>query len=96
MGAGYVKLFKDRPGKIKFFENAGLKPGSLYLYAIGSLEFVGGLLLMAGIWANILAPILGVILLGASLVKFKYPAALKSDLSFYILWALVTFYIGLR
>lgn len=94
--AGYVKIFKDRPGKIIFFENIGLKPGVAYLYAIGLLEFVGGLFLMTGILTNFIAPILGLITIGASIVKLKYPSALKSDIEFYILWSLVCLWIGFK
>lgn len=95
VGAAYTKLFKDRSGKVAFFEKVGLRPGIFFLYFIGVIELIGGLMLMTGLLLPIVGIFLGTIIAAAALVKLKYPAALKNSVEFYLLWALVCFWIGL-
>ncbi len=94
--AGYVKLFKDRLGKAIFFERVGFGPGLFYVYAIGLVELFGGICLIFGLLAKIVGIVLGLIILGAVVVKLKDKTLLKRGVAFYALWALVCFYIALR
>jgi len=92
--AGFVKLFKKKKEQTIFFENSGLKPAIFYLYFIGILELVGGILIGFGLYNKIICPILGLIIIGSSIIKYIKPQSLRSDVEFYILWALVTFWLG--
>src|SRR3990172_6382871 len=71
----YLKFGKERMEKIAFFDSLGMKPGSFYVNMVGSIEFVGGILLVVG----------ALIMLVATLIKWRRPQSLRNDIEFYIL-----------
>ncbi len=70
LARGYPKLFKDFAGTKKYFESAGLRPGNLWAIILGVIEFVGGVLLLIGLFTQ-LASILIVVDMLIVLWKIK-------------------------
>ena len=93
--AGYAKLSTERHVKAHLFEKIGLKPGSAYAALVGCMELLGGICMIFGVFTNIVGIILGLVILGAALVKLKDHTALQSRFELYLLWALVCFLIAL-
>jgi putative oxidoreductase len=60
--AGWAKL-ADMSTTIGFFQQLGIV--AVLAYAVSIAEFVGGILLILGLWTHIAATVLAVIMLGA-------------------------------
>ena len=52
---GYMKLFGGMEGTIGFFTQIGMEPAALLAWYVALLEFVGGILLAAGLLTRIVA-----------------------------------------
>lgn len=50
---GYPKLFKNFSQTAGWFNFIGLRPGKFWLLVAGSVEFFGGILLVLGVWVQI-------------------------------------------
>ena len=87
---GYLKLTKDKEAKIRFFEDIRLKPGIAFVWVFGLLEALGGILLIAGLFTQIVSLVLGMVMLGAIIVKLRNKDALPNDPEFYILLFVAT------
>ena len=60
--AGWVKL-ADMASTVGFFQQLGIV--AFLAYAVSIAEFVGGLLIILGLWARVAGVVLAVIMLGA-------------------------------
>lgn len=68
---GYPKLFKNFSGFAGWLESMGLKPGKFWALVAGAVEFLGGLLLILGVWVQLIG-ILFVIQMLVALWKAKW------------------------
>lgn len=74
MAHGYPKLFKKENflGTAQFFESINIKPGKFWVIVVGVVEFFGGILLIVGLFTQLVALLLAVDMLVAILkVNFK-------------------------
>ena len=81
----YLKFGKERMEKIAFFDSLGMKPGSFYVNMVGSIEFVGGILLVVGAYTQAAALVGALVMLAATYIKWRHPQSLRNDIEFYIL-----------
>lgn len=82
---GWFKIGKGRGEKIVFFEKAGLHPGNIFVLISGITEIVGGIMLILGLYTQVAAIVLSLIIFGAVIIKFRRPTILTADMDFYIL-----------
>jgi len=71
---GYSKLFKKENflGTAQFFESINIKPAKFWVLVVGITEFLGGILLLAGFFTQLVALLLAFDMLIAILkVNFK-------------------------
>jgi len=87
---GYLKLSRDKEVKMHFFEQAGLRPAYVFLWGTALLEIVGGLMLVFGVFTQIAALVLSILMLGSVIIKIRNTSALRNDLEFYVLLFIAT------
>ena len=69
---GYPKLFKEFSKTAEWFGSIGLKPGKLWVFVVGVVEFFGGILLLVGFLTQVAAILIAINMIGAMVfVKFK-------------------------
>lgn len=68
---GYPKLFKNFSGFAGWLDSMGLKPGKFWALVAGAVEFLGGLLLILGVWVQLIG-ILFVIQMLVAMWKAKW------------------------
>ena len=51
---GYPKLFKNFSGFAGWLDSVGLKPGKFWALVAGAVEFFGGILLIMGLWTQVI------------------------------------------
>lgn len=66
---GYSKITRQKAEKTILFESIGLRPGVYYVWIIGLLEIVIGVLLVAGLFTQIAALLAMLILVAAMRLK---------------------------
>lgn len=88
---GYLKLIKSGLIKISFLKKDYLKPEILFVLVVGLLEAVGGVLLVLGMFTQIVSLVLGMLILGTIVIKLRNGAILSSELGYYVLLLVVTF-----
>ncbi|MEK9209449.1 MAG: DoxX family protein [Patescibacteria group bacterium] len=49
---GFPKLFKNYSQTVSFFESVGLKPGKVWVFISGGVEFFGGIFLVIGLFVQ--------------------------------------------
>lgn len=86
---GYLKLTKEKAGWIGSLNVLNLKPAGFLVVLLGSVEIIGGLLLLAGAYTQLVALILGVICLSEMFVEYEEESILKRDVVFYLLLAVI-------
>ena len=89
LNLGYLKLGKEKPGWISSLNILGIKPAGFFTGLLGIAEIVGGLLLLAGAYTQLVALVLAVISISELLVEYKEESILKRDLPFYLLIAVI-------
>lgn len=62
---GYPKLFKNFNGFAGWLNSIGLKPGKFWALVAGAVEFFGGLLLIIGLWTQVVGLLIAVQMLVA-------------------------------
>lgn len=87
---GWKKLFQDRTAKGAFFELLRLSPGTLYAIAMGILELVAGLLLIAGLFTQIAALLTLLISSAACYLKGRYPDQLTNSKNFFFILSIIS------
>ncbi len=69
---GYPKLFGGLESTAQFFESIGIKPGKFWALVVGLVELVGGILLLVGLFVQLVAMLLVINMIVAIWkVKFK-------------------------
>jgi uncharacterized membrane protein YphA (DoxX/SURF4 family) len=87
---GYNKITKQRNEKAAFFEAVYLKPGKTFVWIIGTLEIVAGIMLIFGMLTQGAALFTSIILAAALVLKKKHPSAIGSDSGFLALLLLIS------
>lgn len=82
---GYSGLKKDRWEKEKIFETVGLRPAKYYAFAVSVVEIAGGVLLILGLFVQVVAIIFAVISATAIAIKIHGGNELRRDINIYIL-----------
>ena len=96
---GYPKLFKNYSQTVQFFESVGLKPGKVWVFVSGSVEFFGGIFLLLGLFVQPAAILLAVNMLVALFwikiykSKAKFSGGYEFDLILFIL-AIALLFLG--
>jgi putative oxidoreductase len=86
---GKTKLGRQKKEKAAFFESIGLRPGLTFVWAIGLIEIITGLLFIVGFLTQIASVIAIIILLTALLLKKKHPESFESSCGYLILCLIV-------
>lgn len=93
---GLLKITKDREEKIIFFKNLGCKKPLIPLMLFAFIEMVFGVFVLVGFLTQISAIILGVIMLGATIIKISKHSSLPNKWWFYFLYFLVFVFLTLN
>lgn len=83
--SGYLILTTGLKGKRSFFEFIGMKPAILFAYLIGIVEFTSGVLLLMGLWTQLVALILAIIASVGFLTKLSNDDLLEKSASTYFI-----------
>ena len=62
---GYPKLFKNFSGVSGWFDSLGLRPGKFWALVAGSVELFGGILMVLGVWVEIVGLLFAALMLVA-------------------------------
>lgn len=87
---GYANLTKHRASKIALFESVGLSASILWLWMLVTLETVGGIMLLVGLFTQAVALGLSIILLLGLTAKYKRREVLPWSFGFLFLLFLIT------
>ena len=69
---GYPKLFRNFSQTVGFFESIGIRPGRMWVFIVGAVEFFGGIALIAGFATQLVAALIVInMLVAIAKVKFK-------------------------
>jgi putative oxidoreductase len=99
---GMWKLFGITGGTheqmVEFFRNIGLEPAELLVYAVGVVEFLGGILIAIGLLTRP-AALAATVTTGVAAFYFHLPLGFYVDnggAEFALLWTAVLFMIAIR
>src|SRR3989344_8354657 len=82
---GILKFRAEKPRWISSFETLGIRPADLFVPVYASLQIIGGILLILGLWTQA-AALAFVIFTGIELyVEMSAREVLKRDMVFYLL-----------
>ncbi|MEK7574604.1 MAG: DoxX family protein [Patescibacteria group bacterium] len=87
IGFGYKNITENREGKIKILSDFKLASASVWLWCIAIIEIISGVLLVGGVYTQVVALILSVFLIIAIIGKYKNPSAVS--LSQETVWLLI-------
>ena len=87
---GYRNGFKDRDVKIKLLANFKLSSSPIWLWLIALIEAIGGLLLIAGLYTQVVALVFSIMLLLTIIGKHKRAETLNLSQETLFLLLLVT------
>jgi len=88
----YGELFRERTMRIAFFDKLSLRPAILFFAIVTGLELLAGIFLTIGLFTQIMALIVGALMVFATLIKWRRPDVLPyNTLEFYVLLAIVSF-----
>lgn len=62
---GYPKLFKNFSGVAGWFDSIGFKPGKFWALVAGAIEFFGGILMVLGVWVEVVGILIAIQMLVA-------------------------------
>lgn len=82
---GFLKFKSERERWIASFETLRLRPADFFVGLYGSLQIIGGIMFILGIYTQI-AALAFVIFTGCELyIEYKMKEVLKRDMTFYIM-----------
>ncbi|GMQ95358.1 MAG: hypothetical protein BMS9Abin13_471 [Patescibacteria group bacterium] len=86
----YLKFSTERERKTLFFEHIGLKPGIIFVWIVGAVELIAGVLLVVGLYTQIAALAATALMSAAVVIKLRHKNALPNDAAFYILLSIAS------
>ncbi len=87
LNLGVLKLSKEKAGWRSSLNALGVRPASFFVWFLGLVEIIGGLLLIAGAYTQVAALVLVVIAISELLIEYEEESILKRDFVFYLLLA---------
>ena len=85
LNLGSLKLGRERAGWVSSLNILGIRPAGFFAVLLGIAEIIGGLLLIAGAYTQLVALILAVIAMSELLIEYREESILKRDFVFYLL-----------
>ena len=85
LNLGSLKLGRERAGWVSSLNILGIRPAGFFAILLGIAEIIGGLLLIAGAYTQLVALILAVIAMSELLIEYREESILKRDFVFYLL-----------
>ena len=68
--AGWMK-WQDMTATVGFFGQVGIPAATFFAYLVSTIELVGGIALIAGLWTRVAAKLLGIIMIVATLMTMN-------------------------
>ncbi len=88
----YIGVKYHKEEQIESFQKIGLRPAKLFAALVSLVKFLGGALLLVGLWTQGAALATGSMMLIAAIIKFFKPEALpRHKFGFCLLLAFVSF-----
>lgn len=81
----YCKIWKQKDEKVALFATIGFRPPLIFFWLITIIEFVGGVLLLIGLFVQPTAAILSILMLGTLIIKLVSPNLFLNGAEFYLL-----------
>jgi len=82
---GFLKFGREKEVWTSFFNLTPLRPANLWVKVFGFIQIVGGLMLIAGLYTQIVALVFVVITLFEVYIEKREPALLNRNFIFYLL-----------
>jgi len=82
---GYLKLGIEKPRWITSLEILKIKPAGLFVVVFGIIEIVGGLLLLAGAYTQLVALVFAVISISELFIEYREETVIQRNIVFYLL-----------
>ncbi len=82
---GLLVFTTEKKAWMQFFETIRFKPARVFTRALGIIELVGGIMLIAGWYTQLVALIFAIILLAECYAEMRENALLRRDIVFYLL-----------
>lgn len=82
---GITKIWKERKRRVSFFNEVGFGAGVIFFWLVSIAELAGGVLLILGLFTQIVSIVLSIIIIGAIYAKIKKPELLDNSLEFFFL-----------
>ena len=89
LNLGSLKLGRERAGWVSSLNILGIRPAGFFAILLGIAEIIGGLLLIAGAYTQLVALILAVIAMSELLIEYREESILKRDFVFYLLLTII-------
>jgi len=86
---GYLKLRKEKARWATLY-NSFLFQGNLLLLIIATIEIVGGIMLIIGLYTQIAALLLSILTFMNVSVEFREPSFIRRDFVFYLMLLVIT------
>jgi len=77
--AGWMK-WQDMQAVINGFGASGIPAPTFFAYLVGTIELIGGIALIAGLWTRVAAKLLGIIMIVATLITMNKMGFLAAEL----------------
>lgn len=87
---GYVLFKKEKDSWIKLFQTLKIPFPKISIKIFGGVEFLGGLMLIAGFYTQIASLVLSIITFIECYLEYKEPVLVKRNLTFYIMLLTIT------
>lgn len=85
LNLGYSKLTGEKSSWVRFFNLTPFKPASFWVTLFGTIQIIGGIMLLIGLYTQIAALVFAVIALAEVYIEKREPVLLNRNLVFYIL-----------
>lgn len=82
---GYLKIVSEKERWLELFETLNLRPVGLFLKVFSAIEIIGGIMLIIGVYTQIVALVFAVMYLCEAILDYEEESLVKRSLPFYIL-----------
>ncbi len=90
LNLGFLKIKSEHLRWVESFTMLRLSHRNVVVNVLGTIEIIGGILLIIGLFTQIAALILSLLTLLAAFIEYRDPNILKRNLPFYILLFVMT------
>jgi len=82
---GYLKITSEKERWLELFETLNFRPTNVFLKVFSIIEVVGGIMLIAGIYTQVVALIFAITYVCEAILDYEEESLVKRNLPFYIL-----------